>query len=336
MGMSEIVVFADSEALWGELLLAPSPKAADRHPAAVYLASLSLRSRRTIGGDLNAIATLLTSGRCDLISLDWAALRYSHCAAVRAAMAEKYSHTTANRMLSALRGVLKAAWRLGQLPTEEYHRAIDLQPVRGETLPRGRALTAGELRALFAICNDGKNAGIRDQALLGILYGCGLRRAESVALDVSDYYKDRSELKIRSGKGNKQRAVYLSPGAKIALEKWLWLRGETVGHGEEGPLFLPILKGKDVMGGRIVLRRLTDQSVMDILLRRAKQAGLKKTSPHDFRRTFISDLLDAGADIATVQKMAGHSNVTTTARYDRRGEAAKQRAASLLHVPIHE
>ncbi len=320
----------------GTIVPAPVPLPPDQHPALVYLASLAPRSRRTMSGDLNSIASLLTSGRCNLMVLPWADLRYSHCAAVRSVLAEKYAHTSANRMLSALRGVLKAAWRLGQLPTEEYHRAVDLPAVRGESLPRGRALSAGELRALFAVCGDGKNAGVRDQALLGVLYGCGLRRAEAVALDCADYYKDGKELKIRSGKGNKQRAVYLPPGAVVALEKWIWLRGESVGHEEEGPLFLPVLKGKAVSGGRIVLRRLTDQSVMDILLRRAKQAGLKKTSPHDFRRTFISDLLDAGADIATVQKMAGHSNVSTTARYDRRGEAAKQKAASLLHVPLSE
>lgn len=315
------------------LPLAP-PTSPDQHPAAVYLAGLSPRSRRTIGGDLNTIAGFLSSGRHDLVSLDWAQLRFSHCAAVRAVLAQRYAHTSANRMLSALRGVLKAAWRLGLLPTEEYHRAVDLSPVRGETLPRGRALSSGELRALFSICNDGKNAGVRDQALLGVLYGCGLRRAEAVALDVGDFLCQTHELRVRAGKGNKQRAVYLPSGAHTALDKWLWLRGETVGHDPNEPLFLPVLKGKGASGGRIVLRRLSDQSVMDILLRRAKQAGLKKTSPHDFRRTFISDLLDAGADIATVQKMAGHANVTTTARYDRRGEVAKQRAAGLLHVPV--
>ena len=254
---------------------------------------------------------------------------------MRAALAERVAHSTANRMLSALRGALKAAWRLGLLPTEEFHRAVDLPPVRGETLPRGRALSAGELRALFALCNDGKNAGIRDAALLGVLYGCGLRRSEAVSLDVGDFHPDTGELRVRAGKGNKQRAVYPPPGALVALKKWLRLRGEAVGD-EDGPLFLPVLKGKSAMGGRIVLRRLSDQAVMDILLRRAKQAGLQKTSPHDFRRTFISDLLDAGADIATVQKMAGHANISTTARYDRRGEVAKQRAASLLHVPVGE
>jgi integrase/recombinase XerD len=325
----------------GELVTLAPPLSPDQHPALVYLASLAPRSRRTMGGDLNTIAALLTSGRCDLLSLEWSALRYSHCAAVRAVLAERYAHTTANRMLSALRGVLKTAWRLGQLATEEYHRAVDLTPVRGETLPRGRQLSPGELRSLFAVCADGKNMGVRDQALLGVLYGCGLRRSEAVALDVSDcIYKDgeelSGELRIRSGKGNKARVAYLPPGARMLLEKWLWLRGEEVGREENAPLFLPILKGKGPSGGRIVLRRLTDQSVMDILLRRARQAGLKKTSPHDFRRTFISDLLEAGADIATVQKMAGHASVTTTARYDRRGERARHKAASLLHVPIEE
>lgn len=189
----------------------------------------------------------------------------------------------------------------------------------------------GELRALFGVCNDGSVIGARDQALLAVLYGCGLRRAETVALDVTDYDNESGELKVRSGRGNKQRLVYASAGVKIALERWMLLRGTI-----DGPLFVAVGKGKPPTGGRIGNRRLVDQTVMDVLLRRAKQVGLKKTSPHDFRRTFISDLLDAGADIATVQKLAGHANVTTTARYDRRGEVAKQKAAHLLHVPIGE
>ena len=81
-------------------------------------------------------------------------------------------------------------------------------------------------------------------------------------------------------------------------------------------------------------RRMTAQSVLELLARRAGRARVARFSPHDLRRTFISDLLDAGADITTVASLAGHSSVTTTARYDRRGEETKRRTAELLVVPF--
>jgi integrase len=126
------------------------------------------------------------------------------------------------------------------------------------------------------------------------------------------------------GKRSKERSVYLTDGAVAALVDWLKIRGN-----DDGPLFVAINRGSNLVLGE----RMTKQAIYYLLKSRAKRAGVKDFSPHDLRRTFVGDLLDAGVDIAIVAKMAGHASVNTTARYDRRPERAKQEAAKLLNVP---
>ncbi|MBK8316124.1 MAG: tyrosine-type recombinase/integrase [Acidobacteria bacterium] len=114
----------------------------------------------------------------------------------------------------------------------------------------------------------------------------------------------------------------LPDSALPAIEIWISVRGE----GSPGePLLFPVNKG-----GKIIRRRMTDQAVMKALRTRALRAGVASFSPHDLRRSFVSDLLDNGADLSLAQQLAGHASPKTTARYDRRPEVAKKRAANLL------
>ena len=311
----------------GAALVIVNQKPLDQNPAAVYLAGLSAGSRETMRGALNEIAAMLTGDAVDALGLDWCALRFQHTAAIRSKLAEQAAPATANKKLSAMRGVLKAAWRLGQMSAEDYTRAVDVGSVTGSRLPAGRALTAGEIAALLDSCaNDPTPSGARDGAILALLRAGGLRRAEVCSLDLADYHAETTALVVR-GKRNKERELPLSNGALDALADWLDVRGSG-----DGPLFPHIHRG----GHLHPEQRLTPRAINSMLAKRAALAGVADLSPHDMRRTFVSDLLDAGADISTVQKLAGHSNVTTTARYDRRGEAAKRKAVDLLHVPYHK
>ena len=299
----------------------------DRCPAAVYLAQLKQSSRRPQKQALDLVASLLTSGTADCLTLNWAAVRYQHTAAIRGRLLDRYAPATANRILSALRGVLEQTWLLGEMSAEDYHRAARLSPIIGETLPAGRELLADEIASLIQNCiEDGSPIGIRDAAIISILFGAGLRREEITKLNLEDYNREGAKFVIR-GKRSKQRFAYLGSGALTALMTWLELRGE-----DAGPLFVPMKRGGALRLGR----RLSPQSVYYLLKVRAKRAGVKSFTPHDLRRTFVSRLLGAGIDIAIVAKMAGHSNIQTTARYDRRPEETKQRAAQLLQIPYIE
>ena len=304
----------------------------DLHPVEIYIASLSSGSKRTMRAALEKIAKIASDGEATAHNFPWSALRYQHTTAIRAVLADRrdgkknLAPATANKMLSALRGVLKECWRLGYISVEEKERASDIAPVRGSTIPKGREIRPGERKALFdAFAEDEKPVrGARDAAIIALLYVCGLRRSEAVGLDLEDFDPDSGQVQVHSAKGNQERTVYATGGAAEAVKVWV---EEYRGH-EPGPLLCAVLKNE-----RVVVRRLSQQTVYDVLKRRGAEISVTKTfSPHDFRRTFVSDVIEA-KDLSTAQSLAGHASPETTARYDRRGERAKREAAEELHVP---
>lgn len=314
--MSRSLYEPDTEELF---LLQPLPLAI--HPARVYLDSLSPGSRPTMKQSLDAIARLLSEGKCDADTLNWAQLRYKHTSALRTVLKERYAPATASKMLCALRRVLKEALRLDLIDPKDYAKAVDLGTIKETRKLRGRALSPQEIANLMATCSKSSNPlDLRDAALIAILRGTGLRRAEVAALELGDLNLETGALSVRRGKGDKDRTVYLPQSAIAFVRGWLSVRGR-----EPGPLLCPIRKG-----GRIEFRSMCADAVLKILRRRAQLAGVESFSPHDFRRTFCSDLLDAGVDIVTVQKLAGHASPVTTAKYDRRGEETKRRAVQKL------
>jgi site-specific recombinase XerC len=293
------------------------------NPFIIYLAGMVPSSRRVVLSRLRHVTDLI--GWDDPFAAPWRMLRYQHVAAIRTKLQEEgLAFATVNAVLAAVRGVCREAFRLGQMNAEELTRIRELPSIRGSRLPAGRALPAVEIQKLMEVCaRDETAAGRRDAALFAVLYVGGLRRDETSNLDVGDYNLATGEMVIRNGKGNKARAVYVGNGAGEAMRDWLTVRGD-----EPGPLFYAVNKG-----GRVIAQRITGQAVYCILERRGREAGIPAFHPHDLRRSFISDLLEAGADISTVASLAGHANVTTTARYDRRGEETKSQAAGLLRLP---
>lgn len=291
------------------------------NPAAVYLAKLAPSGRRTQRIALEVVAELLTGGKLSAEFLPWERIRYEQMEALRSTLKDRYAWRTANRMLCAVRGVLKAAWKMQLLPAEDYHRARSVEPVKGKTLPSGRHVPGQELAALFEDPREGPAAD-RDLALLAIFANVGLRRTELVKLELRDFDAERYTLRVL-GKGNKERLGYVKNEARTALDRWLWRRGDW-----QGALFCPVHRS-----GALQRRAMTAEAVAQVLHRMQERVGSKAFTPHDLRRTFAGRLFDAGADTPAVQSLMGHEDPAVTVRYDRRGEAARERAAELLHLP---
>jgi integrase/recombinase XerD len=187
---------------------------------------------------------------------------------------------------------------------EDYPMELIEVPKIGRKLPD--TLSSSEIDDLIHAIDLSKAEGERNRAMLETLYSCGLRVSELVELKISDLFFDEDFIKV-SGKGNKQRFVPISKTTQkyIEIYKQHSRLDVTVQRGFEDTLFLN-RRGKG----------LTRAMVFTIIRDLAAKIGLQKTiSPHTFRHSFATHLLENGADLRAIQLMLGHESITTTEVY---------------------
>jgi integrase/recombinase XerD len=167
-------------------------------------------------------------------------------------------------------------------------------------------LSIEEIDAMLKCIDLSKADGHRSKAIVEVLYACGLRVSELINLSFADYFPDESFVRA-IGKGNKERLVPIGKEASKSLEQYIKFSRVhfPVVHGHEHVIFLN-QKG----------RRLSRVSVFTLVKRLAEEAGIKKNiSPHTFRHSFATHLVENGADLRVVQELLGHSSITTTEIY---------------------
>lgn len=212
--------------------------------------------------------------------------------------------STVNRKVAAIRGLHRFLVR------EEMRGADPTVLIEGPRRPDPfpKALTVDEAISLVETPAAATTADRRDRALLEFLYGTGARVSESVGLDLGDLDLT-DKVVLVTGKGDKQRLVPLGQKAVDALGDWLPERMSLVRRDEPGdPVFLN-LRG----------RRLSRQGMFNIVKKRADEAGIdpEKVSPHVLRHSAATHMVEAGADLRTVQEMLGHATISTTQVYTR-------------------
>ncbi|MDR3615718.1 MAG: tyrosine recombinase XerC [Candidatus Obscuribacterales bacterium] len=216
---------------------------------------------------------------------------------------ENYSRPTVARKISAIRSFYKYL-RREQLIDEDPSKLV-----RGPKLARRlpSCLDREEVARLLAV-TDNSSLGVRDRALMEVLYASGMRVSELCGLRVQDYNPEAKEMKVL-GKGAKERVVLLNDSAQHWLQLYLSQHWSKLAGGRVPQAEHPLFVSRQAT-------RLSSRSVHRIVLKYAKAAGINKViTPHTLRHTFATHLLEGGADLRVVQDLLGHTTISTTQIY---------------------
>lgn len=286
-----------------------------------YIGGLAPSGRRGITSLLNRSARILKRG-ADATGYPWERLNYAAVAKVRATLLDDgYAVSSVNMALSALRGVAQTAFNLNCMDAETLARIRSVKRVSGDIQRKGRALDKQEIQALIQVAKQHSQPvrRCRDIAIVLTLCGTGLRAGELVKLELRDY--DNGILTVRQGKGRKYREIHVADAVDKAIRAWLKVSAKEA----ENALFSRIQRN-----GKAASQPLTTTGLTGILAELQQTSGIARFTPHDMRRTFITRLLEQGVDINTVRQLAGHSDISTTTRYDCRGESMKVSASKRI------
>ena len=179
-----------------------------------------------------------------------------------------------------------------------------IAPNKGKTYPP-EVLTPDEVREILATCSRRAPTGVRDRALITVMYRCGLRVSEALDLRPSDIDMKRGIVHVRDGKGHKARSVGIGDGALAVIELWLITR-RSLGLAHNGTPLFCTLKGGPV----------SDDAVRNMLRRRAARAGIeKRVHPHALRHSYAFELAEKGTPVNKIQQLLGHSSLQVTSTY---------------------
>lgn len=265
------------------------------------------RSPKTIANyDLYLRRLISFTDDIDVSKLDAETLRQWRLSLNRMqdASGQPLSKTTQNYHLIALRSFLKYLAKR-DIPTLTSDK-VELASVKR---PQVGFLTPEEVARMVQVIDTSTVVGLRDRAILELLFSGGLRVSELVSLNRDQMNLDRREFMVR-GKGQKDRPIFISDEAADWLQQYLEARSDDM-----SPLFIHYGGSKDDSGAG-QYQRLTVRSVQRLVKRYARTAGItKEVTPHTLRHSFATDLLMNGADIRSVQGLLGHANISTTQIY---------------------
>jgi site-specific recombinase XerD len=269
--------------------------------------NLSPYTLRNYATDLRAFMDFVEDEGCDPLQVDRHTLR-RHLARLMAAGVASGSLT---RKVSTIRGFYRYLELSGHLEVSPF------QGVRGPRRPRRLPsfLSNEDVSALVAAPGTDTPLGLRDRALMELLYAAGVRVSELVGLDTGDADLSDGLLRVR-GKGRKERVVLIGRPARRALAGYLREGRPRLAVGAEAALFL------NHKGGRLSVR-----GVEGLVRKYALAAGLdQRIFPHLLRHTFATHMLEGGADLRVLQELLGHASINSTQIYTHVTEQAKRRA----------